>query len=144
MTSPCTACAPGTAAAPPPAPIDELKALYARSDTASRRRSFVDITAAPCFGHAPDYCWLSGQVEYSRILGTWRLRYASVDETDRFGGSVTLVENTHVSYLRDGEYVKVEGHLINPNAEGSSPPYRIESFKVIDHPNAPSPTAEAQ
>jgi hypothetical protein len=100
----------------------------------------VDITASPCFGHAPDYSWLSGQVEYSRILTAWRLRYASVDESDRYAGSVTLVENGHVGYLRDGEYVRVEGHLVNPSADRSAPAYRIESFKVIDNPNDPSST----
>ena len=57
-------------------------------------------------------------------------------------GSVTLVENSHVTYLRDGDYIRVDGHLVNPNAEGPAPAYRIESFKVIDNRNEPSPTAE--
>jgi hypothetical protein len=109
--------------------------MFPRAEPGPRRRSFVDITAAPCFGHAPDYHWLSGQVEYSRILHAWRLRYASVDETDRFAGSVTLIENAHVGYLRDGEYVRVVGHLVNPDADGPAPAYRIESFHVIDNPN---------
>src|SRR5262249_37535009 len=105
---------PGAAlAAAPPAALPravaaiDTNAAFPRGEPAPRRKSFVDITAAPCFGHAPDYAWVSGQVEHSRILGAWRLRYASVDETDRFAGSVTLVENAHVGYLRDGEYVRV-------------------------------------
>jgi hypothetical protein len=101
----------------------------------------VDITASPCFAHAPDYSWLSGQAEKSHILGAWRLRYASVDETDRFGGSVTLVESAHVSYLRDGEYIRVQGHLVNPEDQRPAPAYRIESFKVIDNPNEPASTS---
>jgi hypothetical protein len=111
--------------------------LFPRAAPPPRRKSFVDTTAAPCFAHAPDYHWLRGQVEYSRILHGWRLRYASVDESDRFAGSVTLVENVHVGYLRDGEYVRVVGHLVNPEADGPAPAYRIESFRVIDNPNDP-------
>jgi hypothetical protein len=110
-----------------------------------RRRSFVDITAAPCFEHAPDYAWVSGQVEYSRVRKEWRLRYASVDETDRFGGRVTLIENEHLGYLADGQYVRLQGHLVNPNDPPGSPAfYRIEGFRLIDKPNtAAAPTAAA-
>jgi len=121
--------------AAPASGVQDLPGLGPIGENSPRRKSFVDITASPCFGHALDYEWLSGQVEYSRILGAWRLRYASVDEVDRFGGSVTLVENSHVSYLRDGEYVRVEGHLVDPKAVGVAPPYKIQSFKVIDKPN---------
>ena len=103
----------------------------------------MDITAAPCFGHSPDYSWVCGQVEYSRVGKEWRLRYASVDETDRFGGRVTLIENTHVGYLADGQYVHVQGHLVNPNDPPGSPAvYRVEAFQLIDKPNAAAaPTA---
>jgi hypothetical protein len=92
----------------------------------------VDLTAAPCFGHAPDYHWLSGQVEYSRICKGWRLRYASVDEVERFGGSVTLVDNKDLDQLKDGQYLLVQGHLNDPSATGISPAYRVESFRVIN------------
>jgi hypothetical protein len=101
------------------------------------RKSFVDITAAPCFGHAPDYTWVSGQVEYSRVRKEWRLRYSSVDETDRFGGRLTLIENEHLNYLADGQYVRVQGHLVNPaDPPGGAAFYRIEAFRLIDKPNA--------
>jgi len=126
-------------AAAPAAEPRTMPALVLNGESAPRRKSFIDITASPCFGHALDYSWLRGQIEYSRILGTWRLRYASVDEADRFAGSVTLVENTHVGYLRDGEYVRVEGHLVDPTATGSAPPYKIQSFKAIDKPNDQAP-----
>src|SRR5262249_7131739 len=92
------------------------------------RRSIVDSRAAPCFGHAPDYSWVSGQVEYSRIARQWRVRYASVDEADCHGGRVILIENGHVDYLVDGQYVRVQGHLVTPKdgSEGEAY-YRIES-----------------
>ena len=103
---------------------------------APRRRSFVDTTAALCFGHAPDYTWVSGQVEYSAVRKEWRIRYASVDETDRYGGRLALIQNEHVGYMADGQYVRVQGHLVNPgDAAGSPAFYRVEAFKVIDRPN---------
>ncbi len=108
----------------------------------ARRRSFTDLTAAACFGHAPDYHWVSGQVEYCRIRKEWRLRYASVDETDRYGGRLVLVENEHLGYLSDGQYVRVEGHLVTPaDTAGGTGFYRIEAFRVIDKPNRAPPTA---
>ena len=73
----------------------------------------MDLTAAPCFSHAPDYNWIIGQVEYSRIAKEWRLRYASVDEMDDHGGRVVLIENHHVSLLRDGQFIHAHGHLVN-------------------------------
>jgi hypothetical protein len=111
-------------------------------EPAAKRRSFVDLTAAPCFAHAPDYSWVSGQVEHCRIRKEWRLRYASVDETDRFGGRLTLIENEHLSYLTDGQYVRVAGHLItNDESDRGRAFYRIESFREVQTPTAASPPA---
>src|SRR5699024_3491236 len=70
------------------------------------RRSYTDVTAAACFAHGPDYGWLCGRVEYSRLSKGWRLRYASVDEDDRYGGSVTLVPDPKLDILKDGQYVR--------------------------------------
>lgn len=111
-------------------------AHYPRGAPTAERRSFVDLTAAPCFAHAPDYSWIVGRVEYSSITREWRLRYASVDEVDRFGGRVALIENQHVSYLADGMYVQVRGHLVNPEETDNRPTfYRIEWYRVVDNPN---------
>jgi hypothetical protein len=98
----------------------------------------VDLTAAPCFGHAPDYHWLSGQVEYSRLANGWRLRFASVDEVDRYGGCVTLVQNKDLDRLKDGQYVLVQGHLNNPNDTHRSPAFHVESFRTISSTDVPT------
>src|SRR5438067_1384359 len=66
---------------------------FPRAEPAPQRKSYVDLSAAPCFAHAPDYNWIIGQVEYSSIAKQWRLRYTSVDEVDRYGGRVALIEN---------------------------------------------------
>jgi hypothetical protein len=75
---------------------------------------------------------------YSRLSRGWRLRYASVDEVDRYGGSVTLTENLDLDHLKDGQYILVRGHLSNPTDTSTSPAYRAESFKPIENPNADS------
>jgi hypothetical protein len=121
-----------------PAPAQaEARIVFPRAEPTASRKSFVDLTASPCFAHAPDYNWIIGQVEYSRIAKEWRLRYASVDETDRFGGRVVLIENHHVTLLHDGQYVHVRGHLVDPEVPTGAPAnYRIESFRTIENPNA--------
>jgi len=44
---------------------------------------------------------------------------------------VVLIENGHVGYLVDGQFVRVEGHLVMPQeGQGTVPYYRIESFKA--------------
>jgi hypothetical protein len=130
---------PASAALPPSA----MPAAFPRAEPAPKRKSFVDLSAAACFAHAPDYNWIFGQVEYSSVAKEWRLRYASVDETDRFGGRVSLIENHHVGLLRDGMCVHVRGHLVNPENTGNGPTfYRVEWYRTIDNPNTEQPINE--
>jgi hypothetical protein len=104
----------------------------------------VDTTAQPFFAHAPDYSWLQGRVEYSHLSKAWRLRYASVDSEDVYGGSVTLAENDLLKNLKEGECIRAEGHIstgseITPAAnlplptqrQNIAPPYVIGTFSVI-------------
>jgi hypothetical protein len=100
-------------------------------ESAAVRKSFVDLTAHPCFNHAEDYSWLSGQLQHSHISKGWRLRYASVDEVDPYGGSVTLSEDVRLSGLNDGDYVRVQGHFVNPEQTGIAPAYQIDSIQPI-------------
>jgi hypothetical protein len=113
--------------------------LFPRGETGPARRSYADVTAAPCFAHGGDYTWLCGQVEYSRLSQSWRLRYASVDEPDRFGGSVSLAPNAKVQTLKDGQYVRITGHLIDRDAAGPAPGYQVDSVDPVEHPNAEVP-----
>ncbi len=109
---------------------------FPRTDVGPLRKSFADLSAAPCFAHAPDYTWIVGRVEYCNTKKEWRLRYASVDESDGFGGRVTLVQNQHVQLLAEGMYIQVHGHLVNPASAGSGPIfYRIEAFESVKDPN---------
>ena len=99
------------------------------SATPPRRRVFADITAHPAFAHAPDYSWLVGQLAYSHTRRTWSVRYASVDETDRYGGSVTLDSGTNLQQLQEGMLVRVQGRLLDPDTTTPAPRYRVERIE---------------
>jgi hypothetical protein len=131
---------PPVAAEPKPTPKDssitqtalETSKQSLVSESASPRKSFVDITAQPCFSHTDDYSSLSGQIQHSRITKGWRLRYASVDEMDPYGGSVTLTDESRLAGLKDGDLVRARGHLINPEDRGISPSYQVDSIQPME------------
>jgi hypothetical protein len=118
--------------APQAAPAPQTKTVFPRGETTPARRAVVDLTASSQFGHAEDYSWVRGQVEYSRLSQGWRLRYASVDETDPHGGSVTLTGECNLHGLKDGQYIRVQGHFSNPDDKGLAPAYFADRYEVID------------
>jgi hypothetical protein len=81
------------------------------------------------YGHGQDYGWLKGEVEKS--LHGVRLRYARVDEEDTYGGSVTLVADAQVDGLRDGQRVRVRGHLVDPQASNLAPAYKVIAVEAL-------------
>jgi len=101
------------------------------------RRAFVDLTAQPWFSHAPDYSWLAGQLHFSKSNTSWLLRYASLDENDAYDGEVTLVDYPQVDCLRDGQYVRVSGHLTEPERKEFGSHYRVSSMQPIQNPSEP-------
>jgi hypothetical protein len=96
----------------------------------SVRKAFVDVTAQPGFNHTEDYGCLSGQLQHSHK--GWRLRYASVDEVDLYGGSVTLTDESRLSGVKDGDLVRVHGRLQNPDDKGIAPRYEVTSIQAIE------------
>lgn len=96
------------------------------------RRDFSDITARPGFRHNSDYTELVGEIQYLHTRECWRLRYASVDEEDRYGGSVTLVETGSMDRFKSGQLVRVIGLLVDADSRDPSPTYRVRSIKVLD------------
>ncbi len=96
------------------------------------RRTFADITAHPRFAHDPSYRWLNGTLDYSKIHNAWVLRYASVEEDDRYGGSVTLDYSGRMSSFKSGQLVRVEGQLINPESTELRPAFRVQSIRNME------------
>jgi hypothetical protein len=79
-------------------------------------------------GHAPDYRWLIGELHYSPARGVWSLRYATAEEEDAHGGSVTLVGAGAMSGLQVGARVRIEGEMLDPETREPSPPYQVRSL----------------
>src|SRR5262249_19667432 len=67
------------------------------------------------FGHAPDYGWLVGELQYLQTRHAWRLRYARPGDADRYGGTVTLSGDALPADGSGGQLVRIEGHLVNPD-----------------------------
>ena len=115
-----------------PAVIETTKGetpAFPRGAASVQRKAFADITAHSSFGHAPDYKWISGEVH--QVNGEWRLRYASVDEVDAYGGAVTLVGAQQIMDLRDGQQFKLQGRLVPSSADAAT--FHIESVESISN-----------
>jgi hypothetical protein len=100
----------------------------------ARLRCAVEPGAEPEQGHAPDYSWLVGELHYLEVRQVWRLRYAPVEEEDRYGGSVTLTENGPMSDYRSGQRVRVQGQLVDPDSRDPSPAYCVRSMEPLPSP----------
>jgi hypothetical protein len=98
---------------------------FPRGEPVTARKSFSDITAHPSFSHAEDYTWISGEVQKWRH--EWRLRYASVDEVDPYGGSLTLGGEEHFDQLKEGEHIKLEGHIVTSDSKTAGPVFLIDA-----------------
>jgi hypothetical protein len=95
------------------------------------RRSFADITAKPEFGRAPDYSWLTGELSYLPQKQQWRLRFAAIDEEDKYGGSVTLDARIELQSYQSGQLVRVEGAMLDPESREVAPKYRVKEISRI-------------
>jgi uncharacterized protein (TIGR03000 family) len=99
------------------------------------RRTITGTSSDACFAHDPEYHWLVGTLDYSKIGNVWILRYAPFGEEDRYGGSVTLVGLSRVTGFQSGQLVRVEGHLADTKGEQPiRPPYRAESIRPFQQP----------
>ena len=100
-----------------------------------KRRSFTDVTAKPGMSHNENYTSLKGELQYLHGANVWNLRYASVDEEDRFGGSVTLVEMSRQSSLQSGQMVEVHGEVLDQESKplgGQSFKFRVRSIEPMN------------
>jgi hypothetical protein len=134
---------------PPPPPVEQPKPAVAESgiqqvgyvapltggkEASVRRRTFTDITADPRWDHAPDYTWLIGELQYLHGRNVWRVRYASCEDEDRFGGSVTLCETGPMSEFKEGMTVRVEGRVLNEQVtdRAGHSEYRVNAIQAVN------------
>jgi hypothetical protein len=90
------------------------------------------------YGHADDYRWVAGVLDYHQRGAYWTIRYADFAEDDRWGGKVRLVDDERLKGYKVGDLVYASGELLSPvtsaSAEGRTafPPFRIGELKVIE------------
>jgi hypothetical protein len=64
-------------------------------------------------GHEHDYSWITGYLFYVHANGgQWVLRYAGLDQVDRYGGSVVLAPTVEMRHYREGDMVTVHGEVL--------------------------------
>jgi hypothetical protein len=79
--------------------------------------------------HSADYGTLVGELHHNPRQNTWRLRYAKVDEEDRYGGSVTLHNvGREMADFKTGQYVRIEGSVVNKESREVSPAYTVRDI----------------
>src|SRR5262249_17816797 len=117
----------------PVLPAEYATPITGTQEDAVKRRTFNDITADPAFSHSSDYTSLTGELQYVHVRKSWCVRYASVDEEDRYGGKVTLIETGPMTGYSDGQIVKVEGQLANPDAREPCPAFRVRNMEAVSH-----------
>jgi hypothetical protein len=101
---------------------------------AAPRRPVTDAVVRPAYAHAADYSWLVGTLEPGRLPGTWCIRYCGVDEEDRHGGSVTLIEVAPTPEFEVGCPVRVDGELLHPDGRDLKPMYWTRSITILHNP----------
>jgi hypothetical protein len=89
--------------------------------------------------HAPDYSWVEGELYYVHSRNSWRLRYGNMGDPDRYGGIVTLLGDGVTSLCREGQIVRVEGTLLDPDTSEPQPGYWVKHIIIVkDLPAMPN------
>ena len=80
--------------------------------------------------HAKDYGWVEGELHYLEGKDIWQITYASLDVEDTYGGGFTLLASNDLLHgFKDGEFVLVQGNLLDATTNEPRPPYLAQSVK---------------
>jgi hypothetical protein len=127
---------PGVVASPPSQPKAPARAIITPDLTIKNSVLGEESSLPPAaasgsvpYAHALDYGCLTGEVQVA--LRGVRLRYAQVDQDDRYGGSVTLLADPVVAGLRDGQMVRFRGQLLSPESRTPAPSYKVVSVELL-------------
>jgi hypothetical protein len=87
-------------------------------------------------GASEDYSWITGQLFFIHAGGgMWVVRYRSIGEEDRYGGSVVLIGSVGMKNFREGDLVSVHGEVLNggkPSHYLGAPVYRANAVDMIE------------
>jgi hypothetical protein len=113
---------------PQPAPVTAVTATQPHIQVGNK---FQDL-----IGHEGDYSWITGQLYYVHTDGgMWVVRYAHVDEVDKYGGSVVLTPTVEMKNFREGDLVNVCGEILNngiPVRPLGGALYRVNSIQMVE------------
>jgi hypothetical protein len=130
---------PQPALAPAPAPAPAAAAPAAKPGV-----KIVGSDAVPEVGKkfqekvgcAPDHSWITGQLFYVHTDGgRWVLRYTSVGEQDKYGGSVVIAPGVDMKNYREGDLVSVNGKVLSDARTSHHLPgalYQATSISLIE------------
>jgi hypothetical protein len=85
----------------------------------------------PSWGHADDYRWLLGSLQYDEMRRCWMVEYGGPSQSDAYGGHLELVNPGTMTGFRCGQIVRVEGDLVDPAPHEIRPAYRVRRLQVI-------------
>ncbi len=87
-------------------------------------------------GHEHDYSWITGYLYYVHANGgQWVLRYADLDQPDRYGGSVVLAPTVEMQHYREGDLVRVHGEVLREGRATSALGgafYRAQIIQMVE------------
>jgi hypothetical protein len=87
-------------------------------------------------GHEHDYSWITGYLYYVHSHGgRWVLRYAALDQLDRYGGSVVLAPTVEMRSYREGDLVTVRGEVLQDSRalpDLGGPFYRAQIIEMVE------------
>jgi hypothetical protein len=120
----------------PPTPIQQVSSVDDHSDGDAAATTIVSSPDAPNpYSYDRDkYSWLRGVVEFNPEDKAWHIMYsANPDETDKYGGDISLIDDPQLAGFQDQDVVLLTGHVDPQSTDGlGKPRYRIErASKVI-------------
>lgn len=97
--------------------------------TADGEQNVVLKNVAFKYGRGANFESVTGQVQIFRK--TVRLRYASIEQEDAYGG-VVILEGSEIGNLRDGQHVRVQGTFVAPADRNGNAKYRVHTVEMLD------------
>ena len=85
------------------------------------------------YARAVDYQWLVGRLHHDARRGRWSVCYSDGTTPDRYGGVLELIGTGPMDGFHPGQFVRVEGKLIDPAPLETQPAYRVRALQGVIH-----------
>lgn len=118
----------------PAASVQEVQAPAIVAEPPKPAKPEPVATNDSAYGHGKNYEWLIGKLMKVHVPRPgWKIRYARLDEKDKWGGSMVFSTDARLENFQDGDVLYVEGEIISDRASLylSGPRYRIRSIRLF-------------